>query len=178
MKLHKISSEADIHFEDFWTIYHAAFPAEERREKEVLTSMLALPEMQAYAVIDENAVAGILVFWELGDFTYLEHIAVNPAIRSKGHGGKILSELKAIAQSTILLEVEIPAEEDSIRRIRFYERNGFTSFPAFSYLQPSYDGVKSPLPMMLMANDSTISDAQLRAMAYALKRHIYERFYR
>ena len=63
--------------------------------------------------------------------TYGEHFAVDPDERGGGYGGKALRLLCEELQTPVVLEVELPFDEMSRRRIGFYQRSGFTlSTPA------------------------------------------------
>jgi hypothetical protein len=57
----------------------------------------------------------------------------------------------------IVLEVEPPVDEDSIRRVRFYSSLGFSILPQV-YMQPSYDGVKPSVELKLMTNYNLPTD--------------------
>ena len=80
--------------------------------------------------LSENGkVLGFLNFWELSDFVYLEHFAVDKNLRGKGLGSELIRKLSEIcAGKTIVLEAEPPElNEFSSRRIEFYRRLGFVS---------------------------------------------------
>lgn len=51
----------------------------------------------------------------------------------------------------VVLEVEMPEDEMSRRRIGFYARQGFLLWEDHDYMQPPYRAGDAPLPMRLMA---------------------------
>ena len=74
--------------------------------------------------------------WPMTDALFLEHFAVNPALRSQGLGGRILEELKKQTDCPLVLEAELPETDWARRRLGFYARHrlggrgGFALFPA------------------------------------------------
>ena len=67
-----------------------------------------------------------------GEFVYVVYLAVNAHVRSNGYGSRMLAQIrKAHAGRTAVLEIE-PMLEDApnyaqrVRRLAFYERNGFS----------------------------------------------------
>ena len=76
-------------------LLEASFPEEERRETPVQRRMLDGGEIGALAARNEDGtLAAVLTMWPMTDALFLEHFAVNPALRSQGLGGRILEELK------------------------------------------------------------------------------------
>ncbi len=81
---------------------------------------------------DEDLFVGILFTIESGDTLFVFYIAVNDAIHSKGYGSKLLQVLfEKYPQKAITLFIEtmddVSAEnyEQRVKRLAFYERNGF-----------------------------------------------------
>lgn len=139
-------------------LLHTAFPTNERREDAQQREYTDHhKEFAAYAITNGSEPVGLITRWhfcgggnpESPDFVYVEHLAVSPNQRNGGYGAEILRSLKAQHQGIIVLEVELPQDETSRRRIAFYERNGFRLCPT-PYLQPPYRPNDTPLPMHLM----------------------------
>lgn len=65
---------------------------------------------------------------------YLEHFAVNKDCRSSGIGGLMLSHYIKQKKQPMVLEVELPNDDISKRRIDFYKRLGF-SLNLYEYVQ-------------------------------------------
>ena len=80
----------------------------------------------------------------------------DPASRNHGYGGCILLALRAHLDTQyapsipFVLEVEMPTDDLSRRRIAFYERHGFALWKKCAYMQPPYRPTDEPLPMLLM----------------------------
>ena len=70
----------------------------------------------------------------------------------------MLSHLFDIAGENVLIEVEKPTDDDTRRRISFYEKNGFKLREDINYVQPPYSAEQSGVEMLLM----THGDVRLR----------------
>ena len=100
-------------------------------------------------IIDKEKTVGILTYWHFELFVYIEHFAVDPLFRGGGYGTDILSHFVNMVQCPVVLEVERPMDEQSKRRISFYQRNGFRLWTA-DYWQPAYRKGGAGLPLYLM----------------------------
>ena len=85
----------------------------------------------------------------------------------------MLQELVRKYQKQICLEVELPEDELTRRRIGFYERNGFV-FNEYPYIQPPISKGKSPVPLRIMTYGSAITQDTFEEM----KRVLYQRVYK
>lgn len=117
--------------------------------------------------------AGFLAVWEFEFFIYIEHFAVDPALRNSGTGSAMLKELVKQYQKLICLEVELPEDELTRRRIGFYERNGFV-FNEYPYIQPPISKGKSPVPLRIMTYGEAITRETFEAMKNVLYRSVYK----
>ena len=117
--------------------------------------------------------AGFLAVWEFESFIYIEHFAVDPALRNSGTGSAMLQELVKQYQKPICLEVELPEDELTRRRIGFYERNGFV-FNEYPYIQPPISKGKSPVPLRIMTYRSEITREEFQKMKEILYRRVYK----
>ncbi len=133
-------------------LYSESFPLEERRLPNDLLWMLNEPKMFFSAVLSEDQVEGLVIYWKFSGFLYLEHLAVFPNRRRSGIGAGILNQLLKEGLP-LLLEVEIPFDEVSTKRIDFYQRFGFRALPVY-YHQPPYRKGESVVPMMLFSDKS------------------------
>ena len=107
-------------------------------------------------------------------FLFIEHIAINKEIRSKGYGSKTIELIKTKYNQPIVLEAEAPETEMQKKRIKFYENLGF-KVNSYNYTQPSYhndDGV--PLlvlsfPELLNENEFDVFFRETRKVVYECK---------
>lgn len=152
MKFLTITAIDDPYLSFVKKLYHAAFPKEERRDWQQLIDMVDTAGEMWLQVIEEDGIAiGFITFWMLEQWCFLEHFAIEPSLRGKRYGERIMKEL--MKHDSVLLEVEPPYTENAIRRIGFYERLGFSILP-FPYRQPSYHHPEESFSMCLMSNSS------------------------
>lgn len=148
--------------------YIASFPEAERRPFPSLCRLACEnPAFTVYALLKKSSVSllqageiekkereeyvGFITTWTFEDFIYIEHFAIDEAARNGGIGGKALKQFLDACQAPIVLEVEIPTDELSKRRIGFYERLGFVS-DTHLYYQPPYQKGGETLEMRLMTH--------------------------
>lgn len=122
-------------FELFWEIYEDSFPEDEKRDK---NGQLKIMNKEEYNIefYREESIIGFITYWHIGDYTYIDHLAIKNEHRGKGYGTKLLDMIKRKGNKFIL-EVEPPINKTNKKRIRFYEKNGF-------YLN-EYDYIQRPL---------------------------------
>ncbi len=156
-----ISGESDPLFPASWELYETAFPTEERRAKDYHIETMTKSEFHAEAVLDDYTLIGIIFWWDLTNFRFVEHLATTPSVRGKGYGDQILREFIAESDKPIILEVEHPTEELSRRRIGFYERIRFI-LNNHPYRHPSYQQIKGEfVELMIMTYPEPISAEKL-----------------
>ncbi len=158
----RLSGESDPLYPFAWALYEASFPIEERRAMDYHLETMAKGAFCAEVILDCDTPIGILFWWDLEHFRYVEHLATSPAVRSGGYGGKILRAFIAESDKPILLEVEHPMEELSRRRIGFYERIGFV-LSVLPYRHPSYHQIKDEfVELMIMTYPRRITAEELQ----------------
>lgn len=181
----QFTSQSD--FSEIYRIMQVSFSGDEYRPYD---EQLALFEESEYRIYYMPAIgmerggnnstgnftmraAGFLAVWEFEFFIYIEHFAVDPALRNSGTGSAMLKELVKQYQKPICLEVELPEDELTRRRIGFYERNGFV-FNEYPYIQPPISKGKSPVPLRIMTYGEAITRETFEAMKNVLYRSVYK----
>ena len=160
-------------------LWLAAFPRNERRNTEAQRENVdARANFHCLLAEDEGKAVGFITCWHFGDFCYGEHLATDPACRNHGYGARILSTLNAKlstqnAPMPFVLEVEMPADDLSRRRIAFYERNGFTLWRDCAYMQPPYRPEDAPLPMLLMVKGNLSPEEDFQRVKQTIHREVY-----
>lgn len=155
-------------FPEIYRIMQASFSDDEYRPYDEQLALFEEPEYRIYYMP-----AGFLAVWEFESFIYIEHFAVDPALRNSGTGSAMLQELVKQYQKPICLEVELPEDELTRRRIGFYERNGFV-FNEYPYIQPPIFKGKSPVPLRIMTYRSEITREEFQKMKEILYRRVYK----
>ena len=155
-------------FPEIYRIMQASFSDDEYRPYDEQLALFEEPEYRIYYMP-----AGFLAVWEFESFIYIEHFAVDPALRNSGTGSAMLQELVKQYQKPICLEVELPEDELTRRRIGFYERNGFV-FNEYPYIQPPISKGKSPVPLRIMTYRSEITREEFQKIKEILYRRVYK----
>lgn len=117
--------------------YMKDFPKSERKPFSMIMANVYKKKISKVFVLkDNNKLCGYAVTIRRGKnkLILLDYLAVDPSMRSKGCGSRILEELSKEFMGTagIFLEIETPGKgtsepenEQRSRRQEFYERNGF-----------------------------------------------------
>jgi len=151
MELRKlnISSNKEIAFVE--NLYIESFPPSERRPVDKMLELFKGDSPFIISItIEEDLIVGFLTYWDLGDFTFVEHFSISPELRNEGYGRKVIELFIKEMNKPILLEVELPTTILSERRIGFYQRLGFKLWKNVQYQQPAYDIEVGAIPMKLM----------------------------
>ncbi len=148
---------------EVWTIYVASFPPHERWREAAYAEAFADPRFEADGVWCDDELVGLLFFWKGGEFRYLEHLAVAPTMRNRRLGARILTAFCA-GPERVILEIDPPEDDLSVRRRGFYERQGFVLNP-YEYIHPSYCRPAHPHPLRLMSRPGPLSPDEARRFA-------------
>jgi GNAT superfamily N-acetyltransferase len=128
----------------------ASFPRDEYRALHQQRSNVDGNETFCMNILcDDGCPIGLLSYWRFDDYIYIEHFAIEGTKRNKGYGALVLKQLLK-TESKVVLEVELPTDETSRRRIGFYGRCGFEMCDR-EYIQPAYRADSNEVPMRLMA---------------------------
>lgn len=131
-------------------IYTSSFPKEERRDVKDWEKLIDENSIFSLNIIQKNnSVLGIITLWDFTSFLYIEHFAIKKEFQNNGFGKQILEKISKNFLKPIILEIEIPNNDLSKRRLQFYKRNGFDEYPE-KYIQPSYRNDNCRIEMILM----------------------------
>ena len=133
-------------------IYNASFPEVERRAFSLVLDLLRKDgRFRMYALLNNNEYVGFINSWRFDSFSYVEHFAIDESARNGGIGAKAMSLFLESQDCPVVLEVELPTDDMSKRRIGFYERLGFV-LDDHKYFQPPYRVGEGFLEMRIMHN--------------------------
>lgn len=157
-------------------LYLSSFPFDERRE---WSSILDLNQQDYYSffVIEQDSLfVGIISLWFFKDFVYVEHFAIDKTLRGNHLGTQAISHIINNINANIVLEVELPTNEISKKRIMFYKRLGFESFVQ-RYIQPPYteQGQSLELIVMFHQDQPTTSFPSFETIRHTLYHNVYGR---
>ncbi len=157
-------------------LYEQSFPIEERRDFAKLKDIYQNHLLELNLIKLNNELVGLLNYWDFNGFLYIEHLAVSPQYRNRNISSTILSQLNE-KYPLIILEVELPTDELSLRRIKFYQRNGFSIQP-YKYYQPPYRKGENELEMHIMSNaKNTIKEHEYQDIIQEIRKKVYEKFW-
>ena len=153
--------------------YEDSFPANERRDYELVLNLIANePHFSLTTLIRDEQYAGFITGWDFGDFTYLEHFAIDESMRNGGIGSKAFKAYLEQLDKPVVLEVEMPTDEMSRRRIGFYERLGLT-LDTHTYFQPPYRKGDDFLEMRLMTYGPLDLEKDFNHVKEKIHKHVY-----
>ena len=153
--------------------YTGSFPEEERRDFALVRELVeADPRFELYVLSRDGKYVGFLTGWQFDGFVYAEHFAIDPSARNGGIGAKAMRLFLALHDDPVVLEVELPEDEMSRRRIGFYERLGFT-LDHHVYFQPPYRAGEKGLEMRLMAHGALDLDRSFDKVKAIIHRNVY-----
>lgn len=122
---------------------------------------MMLPEYHFEIVHNNQQLIGIICWWNFSDVRYIEHFATVATLRGKGKGAEIVKTFCSESDTPIILEVELPEDELTKRRIKFYERLGFAYNSHFySHTPYSENGERVILSLMSYPNGISESDVK------------------
>lgn len=157
-------------------LYEQSFPIEERRDFSKLIEIQKNNPLELNIIYNDTIPVGILHLWDFNDFIYIEHLAINPQYRNQKIATTLLTTLNK-TDKPIILEVELPTDEMSTRRIAFYQRNGF-SIQAYKYYQPPYRKGENSIEMHLMANTKQpLQEREYTKITNTIRKKVYEKFW-
>lgn len=127
-------------------IFKKSFPRAEQCPVWILRLISHRKGIHSEAFYDANELCGFCYYMVNAKTVFILYLVVNPSVRSKGYGSRILSWLKEEYQGrTIFLDAEKKDEKASnalqrIRRMEFYRRNGILETNHFfDYDDVSYE---------------------------------------
>ena len=164
-------------FDAIFAIMEASFPKDEYRTRDEQRALLENPRYRVYLKCNASnrKPLGFAAVWELEKVCFLEHLAVDPVLRGGGIGAAIVKDLLLQYGGRICLEVEPPSSDIAVRRIGFYERNGFTVNP-YPYIQPAMSKGQNPVPLQIVTSWGAVSQEEfvsLRDLLYHLVYGLY-----
>lgn len=165
-----LRSRTDALWPEVWRLYEASFPPCECWRAENYDRAFDDPAFGADAVCRGGEFVGLLFHWDAGDYRYVEHLAVSPAMRGRRMGSHILSAFCAEA-GRVVLEIDPPVDDISVRRQRFYERLGFVTNPYY-YIHPSFTRPFHAHRLVIMSRPDPLTKEEARVFADFVRGHV------
>lgn len=153
--------------------YTESFPEEECRDFSLVRGLIKdESRFVVYALSRDGRYVGFITGWLFDGYTYAEHFAIDPSARNGGIGAEAMKQFLAFCGTPVVLEVEMPADEMSRRRIGFYERLGYT-LDHHVYHQPPYRDGGEWLEMRLMTYGNIDLEHSFEQVKNCLHKYVY-----
>lgn len=148
-------------------LYASAFPYHEKREERAKHAALANPAYHLEAWQFDNTFVGFIGYWMFKHYAYIEHLAIEPSVRSRGFGKQILERFLATHPQTVL-EIDPLTTDIAHRRLRFYQSLGFIQND-FAHHHPSYHAEMSDHKLIVLSSKQALSDEQYTTFCHDLR---------
>lgn len=172
IQLLSVTNPDILNFE-FRQIYESSFPEDERRKWIQFIDLLHNSQFKLHEIYIQEKFIGFISVWDLMEFSFIEHFAIQATEQGKGYGTQALNRVLSMNSKPVILEVEEPFTETARKRISFYERLSF-SINNQSYFQPPYSPDKSSVKMMLMSYPTKIEPEYLERIKAQIHDQVYE----
>lgn len=156
-------SRSDKGWAEAWDLYEESFPRCERWNAQGYDRAFGDPRFEADGIWRGEEFIGILFHWNAGAYRYVEHLAVSPTVRGQNMGSKALTAF-CRKVGRVILEIDPPVDDISIRRRHFYERLGFVANP-YEYIHPSFRKPFTPHQLILMSYPGPLTYDEARGFA-------------
>ena len=172
MRLERLFEDNLKYYDEAIALYESAFPKEERRDADEQERIQKKTDYHFDFILEEEADApvGLMLYWETEEFIFLEHFTTKNELRNQGYGSRALALLKEKGKK-VILEIEPPVDELTMRRKGFYERNGF-HFNEHFHIQPKYRHGDEDLELKIMSCPDVISREEYDAFYAYLMREV------
>ncbi len=161
----------EVNFSQIYKKLENAFPYEERRDFQDYEIYFKNKHFKPFEIVDSTKAVGLVNLWLFESYIYIEHLLIDPELRSGGYGTKAIELVKKLYKKPIILEAEAPETEIQIKRIRFYEKSGFKINP-YSYLQPSFHNGE-PVPLKLLSYPELLTQDQYDLFIKETRENVY-----
>lgn len=155
MELERLKTTLHPLYEEAMALYAASFPLHEQRTADDQRRALEHLDYHFVLALEQSQMVGLVLYWEQPQYLYIEHLCTVPAVRGQGLGAEILRQLTPL-EKTLILEIDPPEDEISIRRLGFYQRAGFQTNP-FPYRHPAYRRDCKPHRLVVLSHPAPLT---------------------
>lgn len=160
-------------FDRFYQILSNNFPAKEIKEYNYMKDTFHAGLYQVLTLKDNDQIVGIMSFYQHDDFRFIDYFAIDGSLKGKGMGSKMLQYFINLDDKMVILEVEHPEDEQSKRRIAFYQRNGLYLNDQFEYFVPPVRNLKHRLYFHLMSSKRKINNIEFEKYYPQILKMVY-----
>jgi len=163
----RVTSAEHPYYERAMILYRSSFPYHELREEQDQRYALTCEDYHFLLIYDGELFVGLMLFWEAAEFIYLEHFCILEELRNGGYGTKALS-LLAQRGKTVILEIDPPVDELSLRRKGFYLRVGYRE-NGYEHIHPAYHDGFADHRLVLLSTPEELSKEQFDVFSNYLR---------
>ncbi|MBK5072612.1 GNAT family N-acetyltransferase [Budviciaceae bacterium CWB-B4] len=174
MKVTRLQSTNDALFPTFERLYRISFPEFEQRTFEHQAKGLMAENYFLHCYEENSLFVGFVAYWEFADYLYIEHYAISDQVRGQGYGTRLLGELIASTDKTVILEIDPVVDEISQKRLRFYRALGFVEND-YSHVHPPYQGKFHGHPLKILSSGRVITEVEYQRFNQDLKLIVMEK---
>lgn len=165
-----ITATDSPHFSAVDALYARAFPWHEQREPAARQQALCDPHYALEAWFDGDVFIGLSGCWQFAGYCYIEHLAIDATLRSRGYGKRLLADILKRAPLTIL-EIDPLTTEIARRRLRFYETMGFHA-NRWPHCHPTYHAGLADHELLVLSYPQAIDAGQYQRFAQDLHQQV------
>ncbi len=156
MRFERLTTTEHAKFAEAMALYQISFPFHEQREADSQSRIMGHENYQFNLIYDKDQFVGLMLCWETEQFIYVEHFCILPAMRNKKYGRRAL-ELLNQRGKPVILEIDPPVDEVSIRRKSFYERVNYQA-NVYEHCHPAYHAGYSGHQLVVMSCPAPLSE--------------------
>lgn len=160
-------------FDRFYQILSNNFPTKEIKEYNYMKDTFYAGLYQVLTLKDNDQIVGIMSFYQHDDFRFIDYFAIDGSLKGKGMGSKMFQYFINLDDKMVILEVEHPEDEQSKRRIAFYQRNGLYLNDQFEYFVPPVRNLKHRLYFHLMSSKRKINNIEFEKYYPQILKMVY-----
>ena len=160
-------------FDRFYQILSNNFPTKEIKEYNYMKDTFHAWLYQVLTLKDNDQIVGIMSFYQHDDFRFIDYFAIDGSLKGKGMGSEMLQYFINLDDKMVILEVEHPEDEQSKRRIAFYQRNGLYLNDQFEYFVPPVRNLKHRLYFHLMSSKRKINNIEFEKYYPQILKMVY-----
>lgn len=160
-------------FDRFYQILSNNFPTKEIKEYNYMKDTFHAGLYQVLTLKDNDQIVGIMSFYQHDNFRFIDYFAIDGSLKGKGMGSEMLQYFINLDDKMVILEVEHPEDEQSKRRIAFYQRNGLYLNDQFEYFVPPVRNLKHRLYFHLMSSKRKINNIEFEKYYPQILKMVY-----
>ena len=158
MELIRLRDSKGKIFDTVMKLYEKSFPKYEQRSYNAQQRAMGDEQYHFDLIYDDGEFIGEVLYWDTDSFIYVEHFCILPEKRNRKYGERTLSMLYDCGK-TIILEIDPPVDELTVRRRGFYARNGF-KLNDFEHFAPAYTEGEESFELKVMTYPDKITKEQ------------------